>query len=189
MRALSIALIAACALALGGCWQSKGSLYGDAKAVTPFRAGKVISNASDHPGDTSKLVLALTGTTYRLVNDDKGTSDFGDTFVLRFFALAGFPAGTFVFEAASDDKCKSGDTCHPLTAQSDRYYGLARITKTGADVTSLDCDKNSAIAKQPGVKIGDYSTCTFTSRAALEKALLAQAKLRWKTSLTYTYRK
>jgi hypothetical protein len=186
---VSLVLIAICALALGGCWQAKGSLYGDAKSVTPFRAGKVISVSADPAGDTSKLVLALSGATYRLVNDDKGTPDFGDTFVLRFFALAGLPQGTFVFEAASDDKCKPGDTCHPLTAKSDRYYGLARITKTGADVTSPDCDKGSVVAKQPGVKIDDYSTCTFASRAALEAALLAQSKRPWKTSLTYTYRK
>jgi hypothetical protein len=189
MRAVFLVAIAACALALGGCWQSKGSLYGVAKAVTPFRAGKVVSVSVDHAGDTSKSVLALSGTTYRLVNDDKGTSDFGDAFVLRFFALAGLPRDIFVFEAASDDKCKPGDTCHPLTARSDRYYGLARVTKTGADVMNPDCEKNSAVAKQPGVKIGDYSTCTFASRGALEQALLAQGKRPWKTSLTYTYRK
>lgn len=189
MRAVSLLSIAACALALGGCWQSRGSLYGDAKAVTPFRAGKVVSIASDHPGDGSRSVLAFSGTTYRITNDDKGTSDFGDAFVLRFFTLVGLPHGTFVFEAASDDKCKPGDTCHLLTAQSDRYYGLARSTKTGAEVTSPDCDKDSAVAKQPGVKIEDYSTCTFASRAALEKALQAQSKRPWKASLTYTYRK
>jgi hypothetical protein len=188
VRTISLVLIVACALVLGGCWQSKGSLYGDAKAATPFHAGKVISAGSDHPGDTSKLVLALTGTTYRLVNDDKGTSDFGDTFVLRFFALAGLPAGMFVFEAASDDKCKSGDTCHPLTAKSDRYYGLARVTKSGAQVASPDCNKGDAVAKMPGVKIEDYGTCTFTSRTSLEQTLLAQARRPWKTSLTYTYR-
>jgi hypothetical protein len=189
MRAVSLVLIAACALALGSCWQGKGSLYGDAKAVTPFRAGKVISVSADQAGGTSRSVLTLAGTTYRLVNDDKGTSDFGDAFVLRFFALAGLPGDTFVFEAASDDTCKPGETCHPLTAQSDRYYGLARVTRTGAQVTSPDCDKGSVVAKQPGVKIDDYGTCTFASRAALETALLAQGKRPWKTSLTYTYRK
>jgi hypothetical protein len=189
MRAASIALLAACALALGGCWQSKGSLYGDARPVTPFHAGKVTSVASGHSGDTSKLVLTLSGNTYRLINDDKGTPDFGDTFVLRFFALAGLPDGTFVFEAVSDDKCRPGDICHPLTAQSDRYYGLARTARTGAEVASPDCNKGDAIAKIPGVKIEDYSTCTFASRASLEKALLVQSKRPWKTSLTYTYRK
>jgi hypothetical protein len=189
MRAVSLVLIAACALVLGGCWQSKGSLYGDARAVTPFRAGKVTSAASDHPANISKLVLALSGTTYRLVNDDKGTSDFGDAFVLRVFTLAGLPQGLFVFEAASDDKCRSGDTCDPLTAASMRYYGLARPTAQGAEIENPDCAMHGAVAKLRGVMMGDENVCTFTSRVTLEDGLLAQAKRPWKADLTYTYRK
>jgi hypothetical protein len=188
MRAVFLVAIAACALALGGCWQSKGSLYGVAKAVTPFRAGKVVSVSVDHAGDTSKSVLALSGTTYRLVNDDKGTSDFGDAFVLRFFALAGLPRDIFVFEAASDDKCKPGDTCHPLTADSPRYYGLARQTAHGAEIENPDCATNGAAAKLRGVIMGDDNACTFTSRAALAQALRRLAAQPWKADLTYSYR-
>ena len=188
----SLAVLALCVLPLcflsGGCWQSKGSLYRGAGPVQPLRTGKVFSVNPEDPKARSHAVLTRdAGGAYRLTNADKGTSDFGDAYVLRLFSLAGLPTGVFVFEAASDDKCKPGNICHPLTETSDRYYGLVRLTKTGAEVTSPDCDKASAAARLPGVKVGDYATCTFTSRASLETALKAQAAQSWKVNLTYHY--
>jgi len=178
-------IVLACLL-LAGCWQSEGSLFGDAKTVQPLTAGRVTSR---DPGAPAKLNhFALTkqaGGAYRLANNDKGSSDFGDAVVLRFFAAPGLPKDMFVFEAVSDDKCKPGNTCHPMTAKSERDYGLLRLTKAGAEVASPDCDKTTA--KLPGVTSSDYGTCTFTSRASLETALLDFAKQSWKSSVTYKY--
>lgn len=181
-----LGVLAICALA-AGCWQSNGSLMEDAKPVQPLRLGKVISSNNENSKDVSHAVLTREGAGYRLTNADKGTPDFGDAFVLRFFVLAGMPKDVFVFEAVSDDKCHPGETCRPMTAESERYYGLMRLTRTGAEVTSPDCDRTSAAARLPGVKVGRYGTCTFTDRAALEKALADQAARKWKINLTYRY--
>src|SRR5450432_4355836 len=84
-------IVLACLL-LAGCWQSEGSLYGGAKTVQPLTAGKVVSR---DPGSPRKLNhFALTkqaGGAYRLANNDKGSSDFGDAVRLRVFALPGLP--------------------------------------------------------------------------------------------------
>lgn len=182
----AVVVLAICALA-SGCWQSSGSLMGGAKPVQPLRPGKVVSHNAENPKDLSRAVLTREGAGYRLTNADKGTSDFGDAFVLRLFTLAGLPKTVFVFEAVSDDKCNPGETCRPMTPKSERYYGLVRLTRTGAEVTSPDCDKASMAAKLPGVKVGSYGTCTFTSRVSLEAALADQAKRAWKINLTYRY--
>ncbi len=164
------------------------SLYGGAKTVQPFAAGKVMSRDPGAPKKRNHFLLAkVNGGAYRLTNNDKASSDFGDAVVLHFFALSGVPKDVFVFEAVSDDKCRPGDICHPMTAKSERDYGLVRLTKAGAEVTSPDCDKSSAAAKLPGVSASDYGTCTFTSRASLETALLAQARQGWKASIAYNY--
>ncbi len=123
---------------------------------------------------------------YRLAITDK--ADLGDAVVLRFFApCRDCPKDVFVFEAVSDDKCRPGDTCHPLTAKSERDYGLVRRTRTGAEVTSPDCPKSSPVARLPGVTAGDYGICVFSGRASLETALLGVAKQGWKAGLVYKY--
>lgn len=182
----TIGLFAICLLG-ASCWQSSGSLMEGVKPAQPLRPGKVVSHNAENPKEISHSILAREGAGYRLTNADKGTSDFGDAFVVRFFALAGLPKGVFAFEAVSDDKCNPGETCRPMTPKSERYYGLMRLTKTGAEVTSPDCDKASMAAKLSGVKAGDYGTCTFTSRASLETALQDQAKRSWKINLVYNY--
>ncbi len=183
----ALGLLAICFLT-AGCWQSQGSLYGNVQSVEPLRTGRVSSTSPDNPKEVSYAVLTRQkGGGYRLTNADKGTSDFGDAFVVRFFTLAGLPKGSFVFEAVADDKCEPGKDCNRITAASERYYGLMRLTKTGAEVTSPDCDKTSAAARLPGVTAGAYGTCTFTSRASLETALRAQAAQPWKVNLTYRY--
>ena len=183
MRAPFVLL--ACLL-LAGCWQSTGSLFKDVKPAQPFRAGKLIATNPDKPADIGHSVLTKQKDgSYRLAATDK--ADLGDAMVLRFIALSGLPKDVFAFEAASDDKCKPGNTCHPLTAQSERDYGLVRVTKTGAEVFNPECDKSGAVAKLPGVKADTYGSCSFSDRASLEKALLDLTKQSWKTSVTYKY--
>lgn len=183
----ALAVLTLCVVT-AGCWQSKGSLYGDAPVAGPLRTGKVASTSADDPKTVSHAVIARgQGGAYRLTNADKGTSDFGDAFVVRFFALAGLPRAQFVFEAVADDKCEQGKPCDRMTATSDRYYGLMRLTRTGAEISNPDCSKDSSTARLPGVRLGDFATCTFTSRAALESALKAQAAQPFKVSLTYRY--
>jgi len=173
-------------LLLAGCWQSTGSLFSDVKPVQPFRAGKLVATNSEKPAGVSHSMLTQQKEgSYRLAATDK--ADLGDAMVLRFIALPDLPKDVFVFEAVSDDACKPGQTCHPLTAQSERDYGLVRATKTGAEVFNPDCGKSSVVAKLPGVKADTYGSCTFSNRASLEKALLDLAKQSWKTSATYKY--
>ena len=180
-----IATVLSCLL-LAGCWQSTGSLFGDVKPVQPFHAGKVVSSNPEKPGEVSHAVLAAQKDgSYRLTITDK--KDEGDAVVLRFIALPGLPKDVFVFEAVSDDKCRPGQTCHPMTAKSERDYGLARRTPSGAEVTNPDCNKSDAVARLPGVKAGDYGICSFENRASLERALSALAKQPWKTGVVYTY--
>jgi hypothetical protein len=179
-------LILVSSLLLAGCWQSDGSLFADVKPVQPFAAGKVVSSNPAKPKEISHAMLTREKDgSYRLASTDK--QDQGDAMVLRFIALPGLPADMFVFEAVSDDACRAGQTCHPMTPKSERDYGLVRRTKAGAEVASPDCGKSSAAAKLPGVKAGDYGVCSFTSRASLETALLALAKQGWKTDVVYKY--
>jgi hypothetical protein len=180
-----IATVLSCLL-LAGCWQSAGSLFGDVKLVQPFHAGKLASSNPGKPGEVSHAVLtSQKDGGYRLTITDK--KDEGDAVVLRFIALPGLPRDIFVFEAVSDDKCRPGQTCHPMTAKSERDYGLVRRTQAGAEVMNPDCNKSDPVANLPGVKAGDYSICSFTSRASLETALIDLAKQGWKTSVVYTY--
>lgn len=173
-------------LLVAGCWQSTGSLFGNVKPVQPFAAGKLVSSNPDKPGDAGHSVLTKRKDgSYRLAAADK--ADLGDAMVLRFIALPGLPQDMFVFEAVSDDACKPGQTCHPLTAKSERDYGLVRATKTGAEVFNPDCGKTSSAARLPGVKADNYGSCTFSNRASLEKALLDLAKQGWKPSAAYKY--
>jgi hypothetical protein len=184
MRTCAPFLLLVC-LPLAGCWQAEGSLVGGVPTVQPLAAGKVASRGSEPSKKPSHFLLTKEpGGGYRLTNTDKGT-DFGDAVVLRFFAISGLPKDVYAFEAVSDDKCKPGNSCHPITEKSERDYGLVRLTKTGAQVTSPDCDKTTA--KLPGVKAGAYGTCTFTSRASLETALRVLARQKWKGAVAYNY--
>jgi len=180
-----IATIFSC-LMLAGCWQSTGTLFSGVQPVQPFRDGRVIASNPEKPGEVSHAMLtkAKDGS-YRLTSTDK--KDAGDAVVLRFIALPGLPDDIFVFEAVSDDKCHPGQTCHPMTAKSERDYGLVRRTREGAEATNPDCNTSDPAARLPGVKTGDYGICSFTRRASLQTALLALARQPWKTSVIYTY--
>lgn len=180
-----IATVFSCLL-LSGCWQSTGSLFTDVKPVQPFAAGKVISLDPAKPKQIGHAMLTKgKDGSYRLTITD--TKDRGDAMVLRFIALPGLPRGVFAFEAVSDDKCRPGQTCHPLAATSERDYGLVRRTATGAEVVNPDCEKSGAAAKLSGVKAGDYGICSFSNRASLEAALLGLAQQNWKPSAVYKY--
>jgi hypothetical protein len=173
-------------LLVAGCWQSTGSLFGDAKPVQPFAAGKLVSTNPGKPADIGHSVLTKQKDgSYRLAATDK--DDLGDAMVLKFIALPGLPKDVFVFEAVSDDACRPGRACHPPTAKSERDYGLVRLTKSGAEVSNPDCGKSSFAAHLTGVKADTYGSCSFSNRASLEKALLDLAKQDWKTSAVYKY--
>ena len=171
------------ALGLGGCFESDGSLYDGAAALHPFQGGAVVSRAKD--GKPGHLRLSSDGEGYRFIITDKG-HDFGEGYRLRFFALPDGPAGTLVFEAT--ELCGAGDkTCKPVPAASLRYYGLVRPTGRGAEEFNPVCGKTSLFARLHGVTAKDYDTCHFTTRAALEKALLMLARQKPKADTVYRY--
>jgi len=182
-KPLPLAVMALCVFT-AGCWESKGSLYGDTKAVQPFRSGKILGSDRGQPGKVSHWLLTKEASdAYRLTNVGEGPSD---SVIARFFAVTGLPKDMLVSEAVLD-KCEPGNICHPVTATSERIYLLVRLTKTGVEVSILDCDKSSAVAKLTGVEAGNIGDCTFRSRAVLETALRIQAKQIWKTDWTYRY--
>ncbi len=165
-------------LLLGGCWESSTQLLSGMPSVTPLRAGKVQSR--NDKDETGHAVLTLEGGQYRLTNDDKADSDFGESFTLRVFALPGAPSDVFAYEAR--ESCKPADAdCKP--ADKPYYYGLLRVMEWGAYVANPDCP-DTGLA---GAKSGGYGNCTFTSRASLEKALNALGGTLWKADILYTY--
>ena len=171
------------ALGLSACFESDGSLYDGATALHPFADGAVLSRGKDGKPGHLTLTSEADGA-YRFVITD--AQDFGEGYRMRFFALPGAPAGTTVFEAT--ELCKTGDkSCKPITAASLRYYGLARQSKAGVEEINPVCAKKSPFARLPGVTAKDYDTCHFTTRAALEKALLMVAKKRPKADTVYSY--
>lgn len=184
-----LALTMLLAVTLEGCWQSNGSLYKGVASATPLHIGDVVTRNPGQPGPPGRAVLTRAGAGYRLINADKGSSDFGSAFVFTLFALRDLPPRIFAFEAVSDDQCKPSDTmCHPMTASSPRYYGLLRLTAQGAEVENPDCGKADAVAHLPGVTVDGNGICSFAGRGALETALRQLAAQPWKTSLAYTYR-
>ena len=158
-------------LLLGGCWQSNGSLYGKIDTVTPFRTGAITQTGGEQAAQNFDLTLGADGS-YRMIGSDKGTDGFGEGFALRFIALAGLPANVYAYEAVSLSHCGQPSGCDPVKPGDPRYYGLIRTTLDGADEIRPDCEKDAAFT--PGIK-DDDDVCTFQSRLALEKSLLALA--------------
>jgi hypothetical protein len=184
MRKVTPVLMLLATLPLAGCWQGKTSLYGEARPLQPLGTGKVIGVNADKK-ETEHLVLTKeAGGVYRLTNDEKDSSDFGDSFAARLFSFRGAPSGVLIFEAQERKNCKPGD--NSCTQDPMYYYGLAKVKSGSAEVVNPNCDKDSATAKIPGVVVGDYGTCTFPDRATLEKAMLAFAQEPWKPQVTYT---
>ena len=176
-------LILVVMLPLAGCWQSETSLYRGQTPLEPVRTGKVEGIGEDGKTREQSVLTKQPGGIYRLTNDEKNSSDFGDSFVIRFFPLEGAPPGLVVFEARERKVCKPSDNmCHQDPAF---YYGLARVEGDKAEVLNPDCDKDGPIAKLPGVKLGECGICTFSDHASLERALELLAKQQWQPQVTY----
>ena len=157
-------------LLLGGCWQSKGSLYGGVAPVAPFAGGRLTLTGGGNPAQ--HFTFTHDGDGYRMIGADKDQDNSGDGFSLRFFALSGLPARTYVYEAVSLSHCGSPSGCDAIKADDLRYYGLVRATRRGAEEIRPDCEKDAAITTPLGIR-ADGGTCDFPTRAALEKSLLA----------------
>ena len=176
-KSLSALLLLTC-IALGGCWQSKGSLYDGVKSATPFAAGRVTETGTDELGKPLVQHFALTKSAdgaYRMISTSADKDDAGNGFLLRFFALAGLPANTYVYEAAALEHCDRRAGCDPVKRTADRWYGLARLTANGAEEIRPDCTKDMLAIAPSRIKDAE-GACNFTDRATLELALLALAR-------------
>lgn len=173
MRRLAVLAVS---VLLAGCWQSKTDFYANVPTVTPFHPGKLASQSS--AGEQTHAVLSLERGRYRLTNDDRASSDFGDSFLLRFLPLTGAPPDIWAFDA--QDACKPADA-HCKTQQ--HYYGLVRRTPQGAEVRNPDCPKTAL----PGARPDNFGACDFSRRALLEKALTILARAAWKLDIVYRY--
>jgi hypothetical protein len=168
----------AATLLLAGCWQSNLDFYSSTPTATPFRPGRVESR--NGRGERGQDLLTQERGHYRLTNNDRADSDFGESFTFRLVALAGLPPDIWVFEA--QENCKRDDRNCKAAAQPN-YYGLARRTPRGAEVRNPDCPDGG----MAGGKSDGYGTCDFSSRATLEKALIALARAPWKPDIVYRY--
>jgi hypothetical protein len=168
--------VLAMSVLLAGCWQSKTDFYANVPTATPFHSGKVASNSTS--GEQTHAVLSLELGRHRLTNDDRGSSDFGDSFLLRFIPLTGAPPDMWAFNA--QDACKPADA-NCKTQQ--HYYGLVRLTSRGAEVRNPDCPKTALLGARPD----NFGACDFSSRALLEKALRTLARAAWKPDIVYRY--
>jgi hypothetical protein len=171
-------------LLLGGCWQADGSLYDGVKPIQPFRTGQLQSrNAQTKEEGREMLTLGGDGS-YRLTNDDHNSSDYGEYYTLRFFALSGTPDGTLVFEAV--EPCKPDDrSCTP--AKASRYYGLVRRTGQGAEILNPKCPEAGPESRLPGATADKYDTCTFAGRAGMENGLRQLSNTPWTADITYRF--
>ena len=175
-------------LLLGGCWQSKGSLYGGVKPVTLFAAGAVTETGQDETGKPLIQHFTLAKSTngaYRMISTSTDQEDAGHGFLIRFFPLSGLPANTYVYEAAPLEHCDTKRGCDPLKAKEDRWYGLARVTDNSAEEMRPDCTKDILAIAPARIKDAE-GACNFTDRATLEQALLAFA--RTNPTATFSYR-
>jgi hypothetical protein len=175
--------LAACLL-VAGCFTSDGSLYGGITPLRPFHDGAVTTRDKD--GKTAHMALrGEAAGVYRFTVTDKG-DDFGEGYLLRFFPLSGAAANTVIFEAV--ELClPRNKNCTPPGAASERLYGLARLSQAGAEVLSPQCSKDNPLAKRPGVTADAYGSCTFKSRAELERGLRALAATNWKADAVYRF--
>ena len=183
------ALLLLSCLALGGCWQSKGSLYGAAKPETPFPTGRVTETGTDELGKPLVQHFTLTksaGGSYRMISTSTDKDDAGNGFLLRFYALKDLPAGTYVYESAPLEHCDTRAGCDPVKRGDDRWYGLARVTAGGADEIRPDCTKDVLAIAPTRIKDAE-GACNFTDRATLEQALVALARKNPPASFSYRF--
>ena len=176
MRKLVILLT--CTL-LAGCWQMATRPYRDVPGVTVFAPGRVTVTGPDKMLQHYRLARQPGGRC-RLTSIDKG-EDFGEGFDLGFFPLPGAPSHVLTYQAAPLD--------HPRTENSLRYYGLMVVTgPRSAEEIRPDCDKDIRAARASRTRPGKDGACTFATRAALEKSLLALWKSGKKPEYLYQMR-
>ena len=175
LRALALLLSG---FLLAGCWQMKTRPYRDTPGITVFAPGLVTMTGPDKP--QHYRLTRRPNTRYRLTSIDKG-ADFGEGFDLGFFPLPGAPSHVLIYQAVPLD--------HPRSDDMLRYYGLLVITAPGAaQEVRPDCDKDIAAARISGTRKGSDGACTFATRAALEKSLLALWKSGKKPEYSYRLR-
>jgi len=183
-----VALLLLCCMALGGCWQSRGSLYQGARPVMPFAAGAVTETGTDELGKKLVQHFALTkgaDRSYRMISTSTDKDDAGHGFLLRFFTRDGLPSRTYIYEAAPLEHCDTRPGCDPVKAKDDRWYGLARATANGAEEIRPDCNADVLAIAPARIKDADGG-CNFTDRATLEQTLLALAAKNPAVSYTWS---
>jgi hypothetical protein len=166
-------------LLLAGCWQTRNRPYRDIAGVMPFAPGLVTETGPKNEVQHYRLTRQPQGR-YRLASVDKG-QDFGEGFDLAFFPLPHAPSHVLIYEAAALD--------HPRDQDMLRYYGLMVITgQKSAEEIRPDCDKDRRAARASGTRKGTDGACTFATREALEKSLLALWKSHKKPEYKYALR-
>lgn len=163
-------------LLLAGCWQTTIRPYRNVTGVTPFAAGIVTITGPGMRGGRYRLTLQPQGR-YRLAAVGRGEA-LGDGFDLALFPLPHAPSHVLIYEAVPLD--------HPREMDDVRYYGLLNVTgPASAQEMRPDCGRDARAARASGTRRGADGNCTFASRDALEKSLLALWKRRGGTPYRY----
>lgn len=170
-------LILFAALLLSGCWQTVSRPYRSVISLQPFPAGQVTQLGPDGKSTHYALRKIARGR-YIMSQTDRG-QDFGQGFELGFFPLPGAPGNVLIYQAAPLERADRDASL--------RYYGLVVVTVPyGASEIRPDCEKDVRAARASNTKAGKEGACTFASRAALEKSLLALWKSGKKPEHSYT---
>jgi hypothetical protein len=166
-----------CALLLSGCWQTVSRPYRNVASLQSFAAGS-ITQAGPNGKMAHYSLSKIARGRYRMIQTDRG-QDFGQGFELGFFPLPGAPRNVLIYQAAPLE--------HTARDDSLRYYGLLVVTVPyGALEIRPDCEKDARAARASGTSKGKDGTCTFATRAGLEKSLLALWKSGKKAEYSYT---
>jgi hypothetical protein len=178
LRKFAPLILLACLL-VAGCWQTVIRPYGNAISLQPFAAGEVTEEGRD--GKSTRYALRkIERGRYRMTQTDRG-QDFGQGFELAFFPLPGARSNVLIYQAASLD--------HTARENNLRYYGLLVVTgQKIAQEIRPDCEKDARAARASNTRMGKDGACTFASRTALEKSLLALWKSKKKADYSYTLR-
>jgi len=176
VRTLTPFLLLACIL-LAGCWQSTTRPYRNVTSLQPFKSGAITETGTD--GKVTHYALRkIEHGRYRLTQTDRD-QDFGQGFDLEFFPLPGAPDNVLIYQAAPLERTRRDENL--------RYYGLVVVTVPyGAMEIRPDCERDARVARASGTRMGKDGACTFASRAALEKSLLALWKSNKKAEYSYT---
>lgn len=166
-------------LALAGCWQTRTQPYRGVTGVTPFPAGQVTVMGPGGRRESYSLGIQPRGR-YRLASLRRG-QQLGEGFDFGLFPLPHAPSHVLIYEAVALD--------HPRELDDLRYYGLLNITgPKSAEEIRADCTRDWRAARVSGTRKGADGACTFATREALEKSLLALWKSHRKAQYRYVLR-